>query len=70
MNAVAIITPDPKYLAMKKANSGTFTPLFLCAKMGKTAPADSQSMQLIVEDSELSHTKHGACHDDKDGRNS
>ena len=38
MNAVATITPDPKYLQMKKTHSGTFIPLCLFAKTGKVAP--------------------------------
>ena len=40
MNAVAMMTPDPKYFAMKKAHSGTWTPLWRPAKTGKTAPDD------------------------------
>ena len=38
MNAVAMITPDPKYLATKNAHSGTPTLLCLYAKTGNTAP--------------------------------
>lgn len=38
MNAVARMTPDPKYLAMKKAQDGTPTPGFLAAKTGNHVP--------------------------------
>lgn len=38
MKAVAMITPEPKYLAMKKAHSGILTPLFRWAYTGKHAP--------------------------------
>jgi len=38
MNAVARMTPDPKYLAMKKAQEGTPTPGFLAAKTGNHVP--------------------------------
>jgi hypothetical protein len=38
MNAVARITPDPKYFAMKKAQEGTPTPGFLAAKTGNHVP--------------------------------
>jgi hypothetical protein len=40
MKAVAMITPEPKYLATKKAHSGIRTPLLFRAKTGKAAPAD------------------------------
>ena len=39
MNAVAKITPDPKYFAKKNANSGTLTPLLFLANTGKMAPS-------------------------------
>jgi hypothetical protein len=39
MKAVATMTPDPKYFAMKNAHSGTPKPLFRLAKIGKTAPS-------------------------------
>ena len=42
MKAVAMMTPDPKYLAIKKAHCGTLSPRFFCAKTGKTAPGYSQ----------------------------
>ena len=38
MKAVATMTPEPKYLAMKKAHSGTPTPRCRSAKTGNTAP--------------------------------
>jgi hypothetical protein len=38
MKAVAIITPDPKYLAMKKANLGTRIRSVLARIMGRRAP--------------------------------
>ena len=44
MKAVAMMTPEPKNLAMKKAHSGTLVPLCLWAKTGKTAPIDSVSL--------------------------
>ena len=39
MKAVAMMTPEPKYLAMKKTHDGTCTPGLLRAQTGKTAPA-------------------------------
>ena len=38
MNAVATMTPDPKYLATKNAHAGTPTPLCLAANTGNHAP--------------------------------
>lgn len=38
MNAVAIMTPDPKYFAMRKANGGTYIPFALAAMTGKMEP--------------------------------
>lgn len=38
MNAVAIITPDPKNFATKNTLGGTFVPRFLAANTGKQAP--------------------------------
>ena len=38
MKAVARMTPDPKYLAMKNAQEGTPTPGFLAAKTGNHVP--------------------------------
>ena len=38
MNAVAKMTPDPKYFAKKNAYSGTLVPLLFFAKTGKMAP--------------------------------
>jgi len=40
MKAVAMMTPEPKYLAMKKAHSGTPTPRCLAAYTGNAAPAE------------------------------
>jgi len=38
MKAVAIITPEPKYFVMKKANGGTFMRFVLAAAIGSNAP--------------------------------
>ena len=38
MNAVAMITPDPKYFVMKKAKGGTCILLVRAAAMGRRAP--------------------------------
>lgn len=38
MKAVATMTPEPKYLAMKKAHDGTPTPWCLAAKTGNHVP--------------------------------
>ena len=38
MKAVARMTPDPKYFAMKNAQEGTPTPGFLAAKTGNQVP--------------------------------
>jgi hypothetical protein len=38
MNAVAMMTPDPKYFAMKKTHCGTFIAWLRCANTGNTAP--------------------------------
>jgi len=38
MNAVAIITPEPKYLVMKNAMGGTCILFDRAAIMGKSAP--------------------------------
>ena len=40
MKAVAMMTPEPKYFAMKKAADGTLTPRCRAAKTGKHAPGD------------------------------
>ena len=40
MKAVAMMTPDPKNLQIKKTHSGILNPLCLIANMGKTAPSD------------------------------
>jgi hypothetical protein len=39
MKAVAIMTPDPKYLVMKKAKGGTRMRVVLAAIIGSRAPA-------------------------------
>lgn len=44
MKAVAIITPDPKYLVMKNARGGTLNRFVLAAAIGKRAP-----INLLVE---------------------
>ncbi|KFY11483.1 hypothetical protein V492_04438 [Pseudogymnoascus sp. VKM F-4246] len=38
MNAVAMMTPEPKYFAMKKADLGTRIDFDLAAMMGNSAP--------------------------------
>lgn len=38
MNAVAMMTPDPKYLQMKKHQLGTLMLVDLAAMIGKRAP--------------------------------
>lgn len=38
MNAVAMITPDPKYLAMKNASFGMCMRFVLAANIGNKAP--------------------------------
>lgn len=40
MNAVAMMTPDPKYLATKKVHAGTSLVLARLAKVGKMAPSE------------------------------
>ena len=50
MNAVATMTPEPKYLAMKKGQSGILTPLLRRAQTGKTVPSnDPTRMTKIAE---------------------
>jgi hypothetical protein len=39
MKAVAMMTPDPKYLVMKNASGGTRIRFVLAAAMGSKAPA-------------------------------
>lgn len=50
MKAVATMTPEPKYLAMKKAHSGTPMPLCLPAYTGKTAPIADPTMMTKMEE--------------------
>ena len=38
MNAVAMMTPEPKYLQMKNTHRGTFMLFDLAAMMGNSAP--------------------------------
>lgn len=38
MKAVAIITPDPKYLVIKNARGGTLILFVLAAAIGRRAP--------------------------------
>ncbi len=38
IKAVAMMTPDPKYLVIKKANGGTCMRFVLAAAMGSRAP--------------------------------
>jgi len=38
MKAVAIITPEPKYLVMKNAKGGTFMRFVRAAAIGSNAP--------------------------------
>jgi hypothetical protein len=46
MNEVAMITPEPKYLATKNAHPGTFNPLWRFANTGKTAPVPVSDLPL------------------------
>merc|ERR1712169_114651 len=46
MKAVAMITPEPKYLQKKKTHSGIFKPACRFAKMGKVAPIE-EVIQII-----------------------
>ena len=41
MNAVAMMTPEPKYLVMKKAKGGTLILFVRAAAIGSRAPAHS-----------------------------
>jgi hypothetical protein len=70
MNAVATMTPEPKYLTMKKIQSGT--PMLLCrfARTGNKAPEKSAFMQLSIDLQMHIHTQPRADKDDKYGRNS
>jgi len=67
MNAVAIMTPEPKYFAMKKAHSGTPTPRCRPAYTGNAAPvvlsADSKVDRLLCL-----HTEQRPDQYDEDGR--
>lgn len=47
MKAVAIMTPEPKYLVKKKAQSGTFNPGCCLAITGKRAPI-SKKFQSVM----------------------
>ena len=49
MNAVAMMTPDPKYFAMKKAQSGTPVPGWRAAKTGKHAPVIARQSGRSIE---------------------
>lgn len=50
MNAVATMTPDPKYFAMKNAHSGTPTPLCLAANTGNHVPRKEPTRMTKMED--------------------
>ena len=69
MKAVAIMTPDPKYLAMKKAHSGTPTPLCRRAKTGKAAPMEQSIPEQKTRFLDPVRTEQGTDQDDKDSRN-
>lgn len=45
MNAVAMITPDPKYFAMKKAQSETLRVGWRRAMTGNNAPASMSELK-------------------------
>lgn len=52
MKAVATITPDPKYLVIKKANGGTRMRFVLAAAIGSRAPANPYQLMpkhLVVQ---------------------
>ncbi len=67
MNAVAIMTPEPKYFAMKKAHSGTPTPRCRPTYTGNAAPV------ALLADKKLGRllsllTEQRPDQDDEDGR--
>jgi hypothetical protein len=49
MKAVATMTPEPKYLAMKKAQSGIRNQGFCFAKTGKVAPSVDPNQIMKIE---------------------
>jgi hypothetical protein len=59
MNAVAIMTPEPKYFAMKKTHDGMPSLGFLFATIGKRAPATviKMSYKTRMQDEEESIPK-------------
>lgn len=66
MNAVAMMTPDPKYLQRKNTHFGTLMLLDLAAMMGRSAPdiALAPALYAMCRDR---HTKHRPHADDEDG---
>lgn len=50
MNAVATITPDPKYFAIKNVHDGKPAPLCLEAKTGNHAPKSEPTRMTKTDD--------------------
>ena len=50
MKAVATITPEPKYFAMKKAQAGTPNPFRLAAKTGNQVPRNDPIIITKMDD--------------------
>lgn len=50
MNAVATITPEPKYFAMKKAHDGTPTPRCRAANTGNHVPKNDPTRITKMDD--------------------
>lgn len=68
MKAVAMMIPDPKYLAIKKAQLGTRVPSWREAYVGKHAPARGMSIALaLTQRSNVLLTQGRSDQDDKNG---
>lgn len=73
MKAVAIITPDPKYLVIKNARGGTLILFVLAAAIGRRAPMNLVSQGLHTTCGAIysiteRHTHHGTKSNDEYGR--
>ena len=68
MNAVAMMTPEPKYFAMKNAHSGIPTPRWRDAKTGNAAPVIIRDHGKCMTGQAAEHTKQGTDQYDEDGR--
>jgi hypothetical protein len=53
MKAVAIITPDPKYLAMKNVSFGTCIFLVLASHIGSRAPSQTLLGECVVMEKQM-----------------